>query len=287
VERLRGGEDPITVGRPIANTRIYVLDEQQQLNPLGVAGEIYIAGAGLASGYTGRPALTAERFLPDPFGPAGSRMYRTGDAGRWTRDGLLVHLGRLDRQVKIRGFRVELPEIESVLRGHPAVRDVIVETSKVGPEDLRLVAYVVFELDGAVSAGEMRTYLRSRLPEFMVPSMFVALDETPLTSNGKLDRKALPDPFATAQTASGAYEPPRTEMEQLLAAIWADLLKVERVSVESNFFDLGGHSLLSLRVAAAVARQTGRRMDPRRLFFQSLRQVAAGLTACSERSPQE
>ncbi len=287
VERVRRGEEPITVGRPIANTRIYVLDEQQQLNPLGVAGEIYIAGAGLACGYTGRPGLTAERFLPDPFGPAGSRMYRTGDSGRWTPDGLLVHLGRLDRQVKIRGFRIELPEIEAVLRGHPAVRDVFVETSKVGPEDLRLVAYVVFELEGAVSAGEMRTYLRSRLPEFMVPSMFVALDETPLTSNGKLDRKALPDPFASAQIASGTYEPPRTDMEQLLASIWTDLLKVERVGAESNFFELGGHSLLSLRVAAAVVRQTGQRMDPRSLFFQTLRQVAAGLTAYSERAQQE
>lgn len=287
VERVGRGEDSITVGRPIANTRIYVLDEQQQLNPVGVPGEIYIAGAGLARGYIGRSGLTAERFLPDPFGPAGTRMYRTGDVGRWTRDGLLLHLGRLDRQVKIRGYRIELPEIEAVLRTHPAVRDVFVETSKVGPEDLRLVAYVVFELEGALDAGEMRTYLRKRLPEFMIPSMFVALDETPLTSNGKLDRKAFPDPFATAQIASAAYELPRTDMEQLLAAIWSDLLKVDRVGAESNFFELGGHSLLSLRVAAAVARRTGRRMDPRSLFFQTLRQVAAGLSAHSERAQQE
>src|SRR5581483_744276 len=140
---------------------------------------------------------------------------------------------------------------------------------------------------GALDAGEMRTYLRKRLPEFMIPSMFVALNETPLTSNGKLDRKALPDPFATAQIASAAYELPRTDMEQLLAAIWSDLLKVERVGAESNFFELGGHSLLSLRVAAAVARQTGLRMDPRSLFFQTLRQVAAGLSAHSERAQQE
>jgi amino acid adenylation domain-containing protein len=287
VERVQRGEDLITVGRPVANTRIYVLGEQQQLNPVGVPGEIYIAGAGLARGYPGRPELTAERFLPDPFGAAGARMYRTGDAGRWTADGLLVHLGRLDRQVKIRGFRIELPEIEAVLRQHPAVRDAFVETSKAGPDDLRLVAYMVFELEGAVNAGEMRTYLRSRLPDFMVPSMFMALDEAPLTSNGKLDRKALPDPFSTAQIAPSAYEPPRTDMERLLAAIWSDLLKVERVGTESNFFELGGHSLLSLRVAAAVGRQTGRRMDPRNLFFQTLRQVAAGLTPRDERAQQE
>lgn len=287
VARIHRGKDSITVGQPIANTRIYVLDEQQQLNPVGVPGEIYIAGAGLSRGYVGRAGLTAERFVPDPFCPAGTRMYRTGDVGRWSSDGMLVHLGRRDRQVKVRGYRIELPEIEAVLRTHPAVREAFVETSKVGPEDLRLVAYVVFELENAASAGEIRTYLREKLPDFMVPSMFVALDETPLTSNGKLDRKALPDPFATAQIASGAYEPPRTEMEQMLAAIWSNLLKVERVGAESNFFELGGHSLLSLRVAAAVVRQTGRRMDPRSLFFQTLRQVAAGLSPQSERVGQE
>jgi hypothetical protein len=214
-------------------------------------------------------------------------MYRTGDVGRWTRDGRLVHLGRLDRQVKIRGFRIELPEIEAVLRRHPAVRDVVVEISKVGPEDLRLVAYVVFEPEGPVAAGEMRTYVRSRLPEFMVPSIFLALDEVPLTSNGKLDRKALPDPFASAQIAHRVFEAPRTGMEQLLATIWTDFLKVERVGAEDNFFELGGHSLLSLRVAAAVERQAGQRMDPRRLFFQTLRQVAAGLTASGERAQRE
>jgi acyl-CoA synthetase (AMP-forming)/AMP-acid ligase II len=269
----------ITIGRPIANTRIYIVGKNGSLQPIGVPGEIWIGGAGVALGYAGQPELTTERFVPDRFGTEGGmRLYRTGDLGRWREDGRLEHLGRLDTQVKIRGFRIEVGEIEATLATLDAVRQAVVVARDAGPSDRRLVAYVVYQPGSDVTVSDVRRYLRARLPEYMVPSLVVELDAIALTPNGKVDRAALPDPFGNAAAGNTQYEAPGTEMEQLLAGIWSEVLKIERVGANDNFFDLGGHSLLSLRVAAAVAARTGWRMDPRTLFFQTLGQIAATAT---------
>jgi amino acid adenylation domain-containing protein len=275
-ERVQPGPEPIRIGRPIANTRVYVLNRGGHPLPPGVAGEIWIGGAGVAEGYHGRPELNAERFLPDPFHPGpGSRMYRTGDLGRWGRDGRLEHLGRLDHQVKVRGFRIELGEIESVLATHLGIQHALVLAREPAVGDVRLVAYVVYAPGGDPTVSELRRHLRKQLPDYMIPSLFVTLDAMPLTPNGKVDRAALPDPFQGAVRAGVEHVPPAAGVEQALADIWREVLQVERVGAEDNFFELGGHSLLSLRVAAAVEKRLGWHMDPRALFFQNLRQVAA------------
>jgi len=272
--------DVITIGRPIANTRVYIVAASGELTPPGVPGEIWIGGQGVASGYHERPDLTAERFKSMDFAP-GERLYRTGDLGRWRADGRLEHLGRLDHQVKIRGFRIELGEIEAVLATLPAVRQAVVVARDAGSSDRRLVAYVVYQPGEDLTVSEVRRHLRGELPDYMIPSLVVALDAIPLTPNGKVDRAALPDPFRDANLPVAHYEPPVSEMEQRLAAIWSDVLKIERVGVHDNFFELGGHSLLSLRVATAIQAQSGWRMDPRTLFFQTLGQIAAtGAAAC-------
>ncbi|MFN7985362.1 MAG: amino acid adenylation domain-containing protein [Vicinamibacterales bacterium] len=265
---------PITIGHPIDNTRVYVRNAQGQLLPAGIAGEIFIAGDGVAEGYHQRDELTADRFLPDPYRPGG-RMYRTGDVGRWSNDGRLEHLGRTDHQVKVRGFRIELGEIESTLVAHPAIRRAIVLTRDAGVGDVRLVAYLIFEPDEDLTVSDVRRHLRQTLPDYMIPAVVVRIDEAPLLPNGKLDRAALPDPFAGATHARADYVAPAPGMELTLATIWRNLLKVPRVSAEDNFFELGGHSLLALRVATEVQAQIGWRMDPRMLFFQNLRQIAA------------
>jgi amino acid adenylation domain-containing protein len=273
----------LTIGRPVANTRVFIVGGSGSLQPIGGAGEIWIGGAGVAIGYHGRPELTAERFVPDRFGAApGSRLYRTGDLGRWRADGRLEHLGRLDHQVKIRGFRIELGEIETVLSALPAVRQSVVVARDAGPSDRRLVAYIVYEPGEDLTVSEVRRHLRGVLPEYMVPSLVVAIDSVPLTPNGKVDRAALPDPFRSAAAAAAEFEPPGSPMEILLASVWAEVLKVERIGRNDNFFDLGGHSLLSLRVATTVATRVGWRMDPRALFFQTLSQLAAIGTAATE-----
>jgi hypothetical protein len=219
--------------------------------------------------------LTAERFVAAGFGVAsGRRLYRTGDLGRWRGDGRIEHLGRLDHQVKIRGFRIELGEIESVLATLPAVRQAVVVARDAGASDRRLVAYVAYQPGEDLTVSEVRRHLRGTLPDYMVPSLVVAIDAIPLTPNGKVDRASLPDPFQNATVATAEYEAPNSEMERLLADVWTDVLKVERVGVHDNFFELGGHSLLSLRVAAAVQSRSGWRMDPRTLFFQTLGQIA-------------
>jgi acyl-CoA synthetase (AMP-forming)/AMP-acid ligase II/acyl carrier protein len=232
------------IGRAIPDLRLYVLDAARRPVPVGVPGELYVGGAGVARGYLDRPALTAERFVQNPFG-AGT-LYRTGDRVQWMADGTLEYLGRLDEQVKIRGFRIELGEIEARLAEHPEVREAVVLAREDVPGDRRLVAYVV----GAVEMDALREHVRRGLPEYMVPGAFVVLDALPLTANGKLDRKALPAPELAS--AEETYVAPRTPVEEVLAEIWAEVLRLERVGVHDSFFDLGGHSLLVMRLLTQV-----------------------------------
>ncbi|HEX8362163.1 MAG TPA: amino acid adenylation domain-containing protein, partial [Longimicrobium sp.] len=249
-ERDRGAAVPI--GRPIANTRMYVLDADGQPVPVGVVGELYIGGAGVARGYLNRPELTAERFVEDTF--HGGRMYRTGDLGRWLADGTIEFLGRNDFQVKIRGFRIELGEIEARLGAHPGVREAVVLARTDAPGDARLVAY--YASAEALEAEALRAHLASALPEYMVPAAYIRLDALPLTPNGKTDRKALPAPEGEA-FATRAYEAPAGDTETALAGIWAELLRVERVGRRDHFFELGGHSLLAVQVISRVRQALG------------------------------
>lgn len=251
----RGEEIFESIGRPIANTRIYLLDRNRQPVPLGAVGELYIGGAGVARGYLNCPDLTAERFLKDPFSPnSRARMYKTGDLGRYRSDGNLEYLGRNDFQVKIRGFRIELGEIEARLSEHPSVREAVVLVREDHPGDKRLVAYITAN-DASVDVEALRLHLSSLLPEYMVPAAYVALEKLPLTPNGKLDRKALPSPDVGAYATRG-YEPPVGELETSVARVWAEALKRDRVGRNDNFFDLGGHSLLILKVTSLL-RQLG------------------------------
>jgi acyl-CoA synthetase (AMP-forming)/AMP-acid ligase II len=255
----------VPIGRPLANTRAYILDETQQLLPIGVAGELYIGGEGLARGYWNRPEQTAERFLPDPFATdSGARMYRSGDRCRWLPDGNLEFLGRIDHQVKIRGFRIELGEIEAVLGQHPAVREAVVvarEDTREEPDvaenrksktctepsrrienpkpDKQLTAYVVPQLERP-SPEELRGYLAEQLPEYMVPSAFVILDTLPLTASGKVDRAALPAP---PPRSFDDFAPPATPLEADIVAVWKNVLGIAGIGLDDNFFDLGGTSL--------------------------------------------
>ncbi|ARN83878.1 hypothetical protein B1812_21580 (plasmid) [Methylocystis bryophila] len=253
------------IGRPIWNTQIYLLDGRMQPVPIGAAGELYIGGAGLARGYLGRADLTAERFLPDPFGGAGARLYRTGDLARHRADGDIEFLGRIDHQVKIRGFRIELGEIEAALSRIAGVREAAVLAREDQPGDKRLVAYVAGREGTTPAAGELRAALQAHLPDYMLPSAFVTLDALPLTANGKVDRKALPAPDLGALQAH-RYVAPRTATEAALCRIWAQTLGLERVGVEDNFFELGGHSLLAVQVISRIRREFGREVALRSLF---------------------
>ena len=265
---LPGGA--LDIGRPIANTRAYLLDGRQQLVPLGVAGELYVGGAGVARGYLNRPGLTAERFLADPFSDEpGAMMYRTGDLARWNADGTLEYLGRNDDQVKIRGMRIELGEIESQLGQVPGIADSVVLAREDEPGQVRLVAYYTARPDAAaLGVAELRSQLQARLPEYMVPVAFVALPAMPLTANGKLDRKALPRPEGAA-LFSREYAAPQGEMEIALAQLWAEVLQVERVGRHDNFFELGGHSLLAMRMVAQVRLALGLELPLSALFAQA------------------
>ncbi|HET7233884.1 MAG TPA: amino acid adenylation domain-containing protein, partial [Longimicrobium sp.] len=252
----------VSIGRAIHNSAVYVLDRAGEPVPVGVAGELFIGGVAVARGYLGRPRLTAERFVPDPFGEPGARLYRTGDLCRWLADGTLEYLGRTDFQVKVRGFRVEPGEIEARLAAHPGVREAVVLALDDGAGGKRLAAYFVGE---ALESEALRAHLAGQLPDYMVPAAFVRLDALPLTPNGKLDRRALPAPGADA-FAARAYEAPVGEAEQVLAGIWSELLGVERVGRGDHFFALGGHSLLAVRVVSRVRQALGVEAEIRDLF---------------------
>ena len=253
VAEVEPGDAPITIGRPIARTQLYVLDARLRPVPVGVTGELYIGGAGVARGYYRRPGLTAERFLPDPFGKTpGARIYRTGDLARWRSDGTLECLGRADHQVKIRGYRVELGEIEATLARHPAVRDSAVVAREDATGEQSLVAYVASRDGQPASAADLRRWIGEALPEYMVPSTIVALDALPLTPNGKIDRNALPDPEPSRGESGLDYVPPRGPIEEALVGIWGELLGRDRIGVRDNFFELGGHSLFATQLLARL-----------------------------------
>jgi amino acid adenylation domain-containing protein/thioester reductase-like protein/non-ribosomal peptide synthase protein (TIGR01720 family) len=261
-------EKPVPIGRPIANTRIHLLDAHGNPVPVGVTGELYIGGLGVARGYHGQPALIAERFVPDPFSnTAGGRLYRTGDLARYRSDGAIEFLGRIDHQVKIRGYRIELGEIEARLLAHPGVKEAAVLAWEDHPGDKRLVAYLVLR-DGIEDREHLqesvRDDLRAALPVYMVPSAFVFMESFPLSPNGKLDRGALPAPDAQLQLVR-QYVAPRNRTEEILAAIWAEVLKVERVGIYDNFFELGGHSLLAVTLIERLRRE-GQSLDVQALF---------------------
>ena len=265
-----GAAGVVPIGRPVWNTALYVLDTALRPVPVGTPGELYIGGVQVARGYQGRAAMTAERFVPDPFSAqGGARLYRTGDRARWRADGAIEYLGRLDFQVKIRGFRIELGEIESALRRSEGVADCVVVAREDVPGEMRLVAYVA----GQAEAEALRNGLRQILPEYMVPSAVVILDALPLTPNGKLDRKALPAPeLASAQE----YVAPRTPVEEVLAEIWAEVLRLERVGLHDSFFDLGGHSLLIMRLLAKIQSTFDLEISIRTVFSMPTLEAMAG-----------
>jgi len=267
--------DEVTIGRPIANAQIYILNSSLHPVPIGVPGELHIGGVGVARGYLNRPELTAEKFIPDPFSAVpGARIYKTGDLARYRTDGNIEFLGRADHQVKIRGFRIELGEIEAALAQHPAVREAVVlarEDAAGDPSaslktEKRLVAYVVAGREPLPTTTELRDFLKGKLPEHMVPAVFVLLDALPLMPNGKIDRRALPSPDRSRPELDKAFVAPRTPTEELLAEIWAQLLDLERVGVHDNFFDLGGHSLLATQVVSRMREAFQVEIPLRRLF---------------------
>ena len=262
---LRSPSGTATIGRPIANTQVYLLDASLQPVPIGVPGELYLGGAGLARGYLQRPELTAEKFIPNPFGTPGTRLYRTGDLARYLEDGNLQYLGRSDQQVKVRGYRIELGEIETTLRTHPTIRDVAVTA-----RERKIVAYVVRspegETDSAKLAYDWREFLSSRLPAYMVPAFFVLLDRLPLTPSGKIDRRALPAPEESHALCSKNLIAPRDTLEEQLVKLWTKILQANAISVTDNFFELGGDSLLAARLFAHIHNRFGKNLPLATLF---------------------
>ena len=270
-------DEDIVIGRPLANTQVYILDAQGQVCPVGVAGEIHIAGDGVADGYRGQPLLTAEKFVRDPFSAdASARMYKTADLGKWRADGVIEHMGRADHQVKIRGFRIELGEIEAALATQPGVSECVVIVREDIAGDKRLVAYVVSA--EAMDDGKLRAGLKAALPDYMVPSAFVALEQLPLTPNGKVDRKNLPAP---SQERSGAgLTVPTTEIEKAIASIWAEVLRLETIGLEDDFFSLGGHSLLATQMISRVRERFETEVPLAEIFANpTLESFAAAVTA--------
>jgi natural product biosynthesis luciferase-like monooxygenase protein/amino acid adenylation domain-containing protein len=268
---LLDGEDGsavVPIGRPIANTQMYVLDRSLEPLPVGIAGEVYIGGEGVARGYLNQASLTADKFVPDPFScVAGARLYKTGDLARYQPDGKLEFLGRVDQQVKIRGFRIELEEIESILGTHESIHEAVVIAHEDKRGDKRLVAYVVADPQQSFARGKVQSYLREKLPEYMVPSIFILMDELPRTLNGKINRRALPPPDQASVERESRFVSPRTLVEEVLAGIWIELLGVDRVGIHDNFFELGGHSLLAVQMASR-AREALKVELPVRLVFE-------------------
>ena len=266
----------VSIGQPIANTQIYLLDANLRPVPVGVPRELYIGGAGLARGYLNRPELTAQSFIPDPFSDEpGERLYKTGDLARYLPDGNIEFLGRIDCQVKIRGFRIELGEIETVLGQHPDVRETVVLAREDTPGDKRLVAYVVPRDEQVPTATELRRFLKQKLPDYMIPSAFVLLEVLPLTPNGKVDRRTLPAPNSVRPEMEAAFVAPRTSVEEVLAEIWAEVLGLEQVGIYDNFFELGGNSLLSVQIVSKV-RQAGIQLAPKDFIqYQTIAELAA------------
>jgi amino acid adenylation domain-containing protein len=277
----------VPIGRPIGNMEMYVLDERMGLVPVGVAGEFYIGGVGLARGYYGRAGLTAERFVPHPYGrEAGARLYRTGDIGRYRADGVIEYLGRRDYQVKVRGYRIELGEVEEALRGHAGIREGVVLALGEAGRHKSLVAYYT-RSEGAPEVGseELRAYLEERLPEYMVPGRYVAVERMPLTANGKVNRRALAEMKSdvSAAQAEEKEERARTEVEEALAKIWGEVLGVERVGIHDNFFELGGDSIVSIQIIAKAAK-AGLTIIPSQIFEYPTVARLASVAAASDAS---
>jgi amino acid adenylation domain-containing protein/non-ribosomal peptide synthase protein (TIGR01720 family) len=278
------------IGGPIGDLQMYALDQKQQLSPIGVAGEIAVGGDGVGRGYLNRPELTASRFIPDPFSDRpGARLYRSGDLGRRLSDGDLEYLGRVDQQVKIRGFRIELGEIEAALTGYPGVLEASALARDDGFGNKQLAAYVVAALDAEIDAGDLRAYLKQRLPEYMTPSSIIMLDALPLTANGKIDRQRLPAPDQTRPDLETSYTEPRTDEEEMLAGVWAQTLGLDRVGIDDSFFALGGDSIRSIEVIAR-ARDRGLDLSIQQLFqHQTIREIARSvkLSAAASAIPPE
>lgn len=278
---LRRDNGNVPIGRSMAEKHVYVLDRRLELVPVGVPGSIYLAGAGLARGYRNRPDLTAEKFIPNPFSrEPGARMYETGDTGRWNSQRELEYIGRSDHQVKIRGYRIELGEIEAILHQHPGVSKAAVIAREDEPGDKRLVAYVLEKQKNMVTAGELRNFVKQKLPQYMVPSAVVVMEAFPLTPNGKLNRKALPMPEDAPGERETSYVAPQTPAEGILAGIWANILKLKQVGVQDNFFEIGGHSLKAVQVAARIRDAFGVELPVRKIFenptIATLAQLLAG-----------
>ncbi|PYS95738.1 MAG: non-ribosomal peptide synthetase, partial [Acidobacteria bacterium] len=279
------------IGSSIPDLRVYVLDRQQQFVPAGVAGELCVAGDGLARGYLHQPGLTAAAFIADPFSSgAGARLYRSGDLGRHLADGEIEYLGRIDQQVKIRGFRVEPGEIEATLGGHTSVRESVVVAREDATGDKRLVAYVVDGGGEPFSAEALRDYLRQRLPSYMLPAAIVKVEALPLTEHGKVDRRALPPPDEIIDRSEKSFEAPRTRTERTLAAVWSEVLGIKQVGIHDNFFEMGGDSILSLQ-AVARAREAGIELTPKQLFQQQtvaeLARVVGTLRRAEDSRPED
>ncbi|MGB8509156.1 MAG: condensation domain-containing protein, partial [Pyrinomonadaceae bacterium] len=270
----------VPIGRPIANTQMYVLDEQLDMTPVGVAGELYIGGVGLARGYAGQPSLTARQFIPNPYArQAGARLYRTGDVGRWNRQGELEYLGRRDTQVKVRGMRIELGEIEAAVSALGGVAEAAAMVREDRAGDRRVVCYVVMEGGEEINVAEMRRQLRERLPEYMVPSAMVEVERMPVSAHGKLDRARLPQLEKSHHEHGADYVAPRTHVEEMLAAIWSEVLGAESLSAHDDFFELGGHSLIATQVMSRVREAFNIELPVRNLFETS---TIAGLAQSIE-----
>jgi len=286
VDTVTGSDIAPPIGRPIANTQVYLLDQHLQPVPVGVPGELHIGGAGLARGYLNRPELSAEKFIPNPFSDEpGSRLYKTGDLARYLSDGNIEFLDRIDQQVKIRGFRIELAEIESLLSHYPGVREVAVIVREDVPGDKRLVAYVVPHAEHALLTTDLRCFLEEKLPKYMVPSAFVLLEVLPLTPNGKVDRRALPVPEGLRHELTVDYVAPQSEMERTIAAIWQEVLQVDKVGVHDNFFDLGGHSLLVIQVHTKLRDALNRELSVVDIFQHPT--ISALANYCSQKTSEQ